>query len=95
MWVARDKSGRLRVYLNKPFRFTEFWCSNDKMSVSKHMDIEINVIPIDSTLFPDLTFEDEPLEICLVPQKDVDNFIEDEEKEHEDFIEYVKTLREP
>lgn len=95
MWVARDKSGRLRVYLNKPFRFTDFWWSNDKMSVSKHMDIEMNVIPIASTLFPDLTFEDEPLEVCLVPQKDVDNFINVNEKDHEEFVEYVKNLREP
>ena len=57
LWVARDWSGMLYAYFNKPIRDTVWkeWDS-DKVSLS-----------IDDSFFPDLKWEDEPIEIELRP----------------------------
>ena len=57
LWVARDWCGMVYAYLNKPIRDT-VWkeCESDEVPLS-----------IDDSLFPDLTFEDEPLEVMLTP----------------------------
>ena len=57
LWVARDWVGMLYAYSNKPIRDTVWkeWDS-DKVSLN-----------IDDLFFPDLTFEDEPLEVMLTP----------------------------
>ena len=55
--IVRDWDGMLFVYFNKPIRDTVWkeWKS-DEVSLS-----------IDDSLFPDLTWEDEPLEVILTP----------------------------
>ena len=57
LWVARDWVGMLYAYFNKPIRDTVWkeWDS-DKVSLS-----------IDDSFFPELTWEDEPLEFELRP----------------------------
>ena len=56
-WVARDCGGMLYAYFNKPIRDTVWkeWDS-DKVSLS-----------IDDSFFPELTWEDEPVEVELRP----------------------------
>lgn len=55
--IVRDWDGMLFVYFNKPIRDTVWkeWKS-DEVSLS-----------IDDSLFPDLTWEDELLEVILTP----------------------------
>lgn len=57
LWIVRDWGGMLFAYFNKPIRDTvqKEWKS-DEVSLS-----------IDDSLFPDLTWEDEPLEVILTP----------------------------
>ena len=56
-WVARDWVGILDAYFNKPIRDTVWkeWDS-DKVSLS-----------IDDSFFPELKWEDEPIEVELRP----------------------------
>lgn len=58
LWVAMDKSGELFVYESKPKRecYLGFWYS----------DLDY-VGSISRASFPDLTWEDEPLEVELRP----------------------------
>ena len=57
LWVSRDWGGMLYAYFNKPIRDTVWkeWDS-DKVSLS-----------IDDSFFPDLKWEDEPIEVELRP----------------------------
>lgn len=57
LWVARDWGGMLYAYFNKPIRDTVWkeWGS-DKVSLS-----------IDDSFFPELEWEDEPIEVELRP----------------------------
>ena len=57
LWVARDWDGMLYAYFNKPIRDT-FWkeWDSDKVSLS-----------IDDLFFPELKWEDEPIEIGIRP----------------------------
>ena len=57
LWVARDWDGMLYVYFNKPIRDT----------VWKEWNSDEDSLSIDDSLFPDLTWEDEPLEVMLTP----------------------------
>lgn len=54
LWVARDKDKKLYLYDSKPKRDCDCgaWCS----------DLSC-VCVISSSLFPDLTWEDEPIEV--------------------------------
>lgn len=57
LWAARDWGGMLFAYFNKPIRDTVWkeW-ESDKVSLS-----------IDDSFFPELTWEDEPIEVKLRP----------------------------
>ena len=57
LWVARDWGGMLYAYFNKPIRDTVLkeWGS-DKVSLQ-----------IDDSYFPELKWEDEPIEVELRP----------------------------
>ena len=57
LWIVRDWGGMLYAYFNKPIRDTVWkeWDS-DKVSLS-----------IDDSFFPELKWEDEPLEFELRP----------------------------
>ena len=57
LWVARDWGGMLYAYLNKPIRDTG--CKDwDSYKVSLRMD---------DSFFPELKWEDEPIEVELRP----------------------------
>ena len=56
LWVARDCGG-LFAYSNKPIRDT-VWKEWDSDKVSLRIDV---------SFFPDLTWEDEPIEVELRP----------------------------
>ena len=57
LWVARDWCGMLYAYLNKPIRDT-VWKGWDSYKVS---------LRIDDSFFPELKWEDEPIEIIIRP----------------------------
>jgi hypothetical protein len=64
MFVVRDQDNQLFLYSSKPWRYSDgsykwanAWNSNDP------------AIPIDETLFPDLKWESEPLEVELKAAK--------------------------
>lgn len=76
MWVARDKYGDLHLFENKPDRCNKIGgqYSGDKTidispcswSIKNPYDgfyLTGGFIEIDSKLFPELTWEDEPLEV--------------------------------
>ena len=62
MWVARDKDGKLHLFNIKPYK-NLLECDSFKW----YPDIRAVKFKIDSSLFPDLTWEDEPLEVNLAP----------------------------
>ena len=57
MWVARDKDGTLKCFSKRPNRLGVSWCVDDNVCGYSML--------IDSNLFHDLKWKDEPLEVCL------------------------------
>lgn len=59
LWVARNKSGTLVLWFNKPVKQGEGWYNNDGFFI------------LDSTQFPEITFENSPqmVEIKLVKEE--------------------------
>ena len=56
-WVARDKDGNLFAYNDKPTR-----CDNQKEWFAEKF-----LSSMENSFFPDLTWEDEPIEVELRP----------------------------
>lgn len=56
-WVARDKNGSLFAYNDKPTR-----CDNQKEWFAEKF-----LSSMENSFFPDLTWEDEPIEVELRP----------------------------
>lgn len=56
-WVVRDASGELCYFSLKPFRYKGFWSTG-----IRHARI---MMLADRTLFPDLRYEDDPIEVEL------------------------------
>lgn len=73
MWVARDEDGLIFLYSSKPIRGNGQWMLN----IEECSDL----IPIDDNSFPNLRWEDEPLEIKLVPKYSNNEGINEEELE--------------
>lgn len=61
MWVARDKDGHLFLWDRQPERGGTLWIV--KNTVLQHW------FEIDASLFPDLKWEDEPIEIEIHAKK--------------------------
>lgn len=57
MWVARDKNKTLWIHSEKPKRNVSIWETSSYGSTTGR---------IDPYLFPDLRWEDEPIEVDLV-----------------------------
>lgn len=56
-WVARAKNGELALFEDLPIRYNDEWIPSDEnMNCS---------LLLDDRLFPDLTWEHEPIEVCL------------------------------
>ena len=62
MWVARDKDGSLWIYFDdKPKKSHDKWWATNQ---------SVRYCRINSSLFPDLRWEDEPIEVKLVRKED-------------------------
>ena len=57
LWIVRDWGGMLFAYFNKPIRDT----------VWKEWNSDEDSLSIDDSFFPELKWEDEPLEVMLTP----------------------------
>lgn len=68
MWIARNKDGVLKLFLNKPVRFEDGWLSADWERINSRISVESNMIFIDESLFSELKWENEPLEVTLMPK---------------------------
>ena len=61
-YVARDKNGRLFLYLSKPFRRGDEFFSNEHGNIMLHDLKNFGLNPDD---FKDLKWEDEPVEVFV------------------------------
>ncbi|SDB77168.1 hypothetical protein SAMN05192581_101835 [Bacteroides ovatus] len=62
MYIARDKDGDLYLYKKQPVKYSESW------QLSKTSN---DWIKLDSSLFPEVTWEDEePTEVELVKKEE-------------------------
>jgi len=68
MWIARDKDGTLWLFTHKPHRCRMVgWDMNswDSPDECEEGDV-INCMEINPSLYPEVTWETEPLELELV-----------------------------
>ena len=56
IWIARDKEGGLWVYPDKPIRLTNRFESEDVLA---------DYFPINSKLYPEVTWENSPKELVV------------------------------
>lgn len=61
-YVARDKNGRLFLYLSKPFRRGDEFFSNERGNI---MLRDLKCFGLNPDDFKDLKWEDEPVEVFL------------------------------
>ena len=61
MWVVRDKDGTLTQFVAMPIRLSKRWITTGYQKE--------NFIRLQITLFPSLTWEDEPIEVKLMEVK--------------------------
>ena len=69
MWVARDKNGELFLWKYKPERGDELWNVEGMFTFEPWF-------MIDSNLFPNLSWEDEPIEIEIIPKSAKETLLE-------------------
>lgn len=64
LWVARDKDGLLVLFRGKPIRDNDYkeWCTSD---YCKDKHLYNSCLPINTSFFKNLTWEDEPIEVEL------------------------------
>lgn len=55
-WVARDNNGKLYIYSDKPERYNK----------GLRWVMGYAFLPLSSDLFPDLTWEDDPIEVEII-----------------------------
>lgn len=60
VWIARDKNGELYLYKSKPWR-----CKED---TNGHFDCDEILLPMDSDMYPEITWENSPKEFELKEQ---------------------------
>lgn len=69
MWVARDKDGDLWMFMSKPIRHkNRAWVTRVK-DMPKDYSNHCWETEIDSSLYPELKWEDEPIEVELRSKK--------------------------
>lgn len=61
-WVARDQDGYISLFKDKPIRDT---CDKDDIPYGFWDDVDGNCIDLPITLFPDLTWESEPIKVRI------------------------------
>jgi len=83
MWIARNKTDKHNVvFRNKPKRleWSGIWYDNSCGRIPNAYGLDIKVGD-----FPLMKWEDEPIEVGIVPKKYIDLFIEANEKEYEEY----------
>lgn len=68
MWIARDKDGQLSLFTNKPHRCKAVGWNNESWDDCS-MDEFTDAMILNPKLFPDLTWNNEPIEVELVIKK--------------------------
>lgn len=58
IWIARDKGGALSLFTKKPSRFEGIWKNKSEDEISGYCKIPFE-------LFPELTWESEPIEFVV------------------------------
>lgn len=69
MWVARDKDGELSLYTHKPHRSNVPGWNHESWDIVCGEKEFCDFLDLDPTLFPDLTWDDEPIEVEIVRKK--------------------------
>lgn len=65
-YVARDKNGKLYLYMNKPLRKTyEFICTNGKALTLATPPKNFSKYGLDAKDYANLKWEDEPVEVFI------------------------------
>ncbi len=62
IWIARDKDGTLHLFSECPVRYFNVWM--------QRLSIEVCIGELPTALFPDLKWEDEPIEVKLVRKEE-------------------------
>lgn len=77
MWVTRNKDGELILWWKKPKRYKRK-CKWGRYGITNIFAFSIYGAAINSKLFPELKWEDEPVEVAIVSKKllsDMVNYI--------------------
>lgn len=80
MWIAKDKDGEVHLFYNKPYRDTvyggNFWTIDVPEEIKEytkgwdHYDAIIGYwMKVDAEEYPNLKWEDEPIDIALINRK--------------------------
>lgn len=66
MWLTKNKRGEVRLWSVMPARY----CNIDWVPMNKPSNILNYNLKLADGLFPELTFENSPIEVDLIPIKD-------------------------
>ena len=79
LWIARDKDGELRLHEGMPYKLDgdNIWCSC------------FSAITLEDDLFPEVTFENSPMEVEIVSKEELDALRE----KYEDLCGLVAEMR--
>lgn len=67
MWVARDKNGSIRLYIEKPVQKQNIKDSGYEDCLDFCTDVDKMIGYLPSNSFPELKWQDEPVEVSIVP----------------------------
>lgn len=67
MWVARDKNGSIRLYIEKPVQKQNIKDSGYETCLDFCTDVDKMIGYLPSNSFPELKWQDEPVEVSIVP----------------------------
>lgn len=71
MWLARDKDNKLILSTNKPLLFKKEWTTSSLVS-SKAL---YNFMHLDSNIFPEVTFENSPVEAVILTKTHLEELL--------------------
>lgn len=75
MWIARDKNNTLRLFRVKPFKLSE-GVDKPTLEVWDTDDDADYECMLDSSLFPNIKWENEPMEVELTYKNCVNNLLD-------------------
>lgn len=87
MWVARDKNGSIRLYIEKPVQKQKIKDSGYETCLDWCTDVDKMIGYLPSNLYPELKWGDEPVEVSIVPINildDIRDFMRNHDMNNED-----------